>query len=58
MKNGTFICECHFFCVILQRKIVCNSHRLPTVLTSTRYKQEMTYRRKRAPKDSVISRKA
>ena len=21
MKNGTFICECHFFCVILQRKM-------------------------------------
>ena len=21
MKNGTFICKCHFFCVILQRKI-------------------------------------
>ena len=20
-KNGTFICECHFFCVILQRKM-------------------------------------
>ncbi len=19
-KNGTFICKCHFFCVILQRK--------------------------------------
>ena len=22
MKNGTFICKCHFFCVILQRKII------------------------------------
>ena len=21
-KNGTFICKCHFFCVILQRKII------------------------------------
>ncbi len=20
-KNGTFICKCHFFCVILQRKM-------------------------------------
>ncbi len=20
-KNGTYICECHFFCVILQRKM-------------------------------------
>ena len=25
-KNGTFICVCHFFCVILQRKMIMTSN--------------------------------
>ena len=33
-ENGTFICKCHFFCVILQRKII-NTDKVMCVLEQT-----------------------
>ena len=33
-NNGTFICKCHFFCVILQRKII-NTGKVMCVLEQT-----------------------